>query len=127
MEESHREIDIQPISSATVNSSTISSENKDDQVRNEVIVAAALIAVATYQALLSPPEAISIDDIEISLARIVGASHIMNSGVVSISIIFLCIDESSWGDEGHLRSRGNDDGAVSAQEVMSSVSLGGKE
>ncbi|GJY66668.1 hypothetical protein Tco_0468906 [Tanacetum coccineum] len=78
MEESHREIDIQPISSATVNSSTISSENKDDQVRNEVIVAAALIAVATYQALLSPPEAISIDDIEISLAqrsaRVVGVT-----------------------------------------------------
>nr|GEV40860.1 RNA-directed DNA polymerase, eukaryota [Tanacetum cinerariifolium] len=32
---------------------------------------------------------------------------------------------SSWGDEGYLKSRGNDDGVLSAQELRSSVSLGG--
>ncbi|GJU66764.1 ankyrin repeat-containing protein BDA1-like protein isoform X1 [Tanacetum coccineum] len=46
------------MNSATVNSSTISLENEVGQVRNELIVAAALIAAATYQALLSPPESI---------------------------------------------------------------------
>ncbi|GJS18028.1 reverse transcriptase domain-containing protein [Tanacetum coccineum] len=34
---------------------------------------------------------------------------------------------TSWGDEGHLRSKGNDDGAVSAHKVKSSVSPGGKK
>ncbi|GJX34322.1 hypothetical protein Tco_0245879 [Tanacetum coccineum] len=33
---------------------------------------------------------------------------------------------SSWGDEGYLRPRGNDDGAMSPQEVRNNVSSGGE-
>ncbi|GKE25194.1 hypothetical protein Tco_1436706, partial [Tanacetum coccineum] len=33
---------------------------------------------------------------------------------------------SSWGDEGHLRSRGNDNRVTSAHEIRSSVSFEGE-